>query len=48
MKKLYLKPELEVMDVDVQPILAGTNPTDNPSKPMPNEPFPESREFSDF
>ena len=48
MKQLYLKPELEIMELEAQPILAGTNPTDDPSKPLPNVPFDESREISDF
>jgi len=54
MKKNYLKPELEVLDVELESMIAATggsqSSVDDPSHPggkTPN-PFGESREFTDF
>ncbi|MCR5157997.1 MAG: hypothetical protein K6D37_02625 [Prevotella sp.] len=44
MKKDYLKPELELLELEVEPMLAGTGATDNPSKPLPDVDF--SREVT--
>lgn len=43
MKKYYSKPEVEVLEVELQNILAGTQPTYDPNdptqQPVPINPF---------
>lgn len=48
MKKFYVKPDLEVLLLDNEGILAGTGATDDPSHPGGKIIRDESREISDF
>jgi len=46
MKKLYLKPELENVELELESMIAATgSPTSDPSKSVTGEPFDESREL---
>lgn len=44
MKKIYLKPELETLDVELESMIAATGGVDNPGDPLPDIDF--SREVS--
>lgn len=52
MKKLYLKPELEIVELELESMVAatggGTSPTQNPSNPVTGPSFDESREFTEY
>ena len=48
MKKFYVKPNLEVLLLDNEGILAGTGVTDDPSHPGGHKIVDESREVFTF
>ena len=43
MKMEYKKPEIEILELEAESILAGTAATDNPENPITYPPADESR-----